>query len=71
MKVLSIGNSCRPYVGFKVKRRRKQRRSCDDQGDIQEKKRFEIDEVKVQVQDGHLEETICLKLAILSLEADM
>ena len=71
MKVLSIGIACRPYVGFKVKRRRKQRRSCDDQGDIQEKKRFEIDEDKVQVQDGHLEETICLKLAIYLMVMDM
>ena len=29
-----------------------------------EKKRFKFDQGKVQVQDGHLEETICLKLAI-------
>ena len=36
-----------------------------------EKKRFKIDQGKVQVQDGHLEETICLKLAIYLMFMDM
>ena len=34
LKDLSICNACRPYVGFMVKRRIKQRRSIVDQGDI-------------------------------------
>ena len=114
LKDLSICNACRPYVGFMVKRRIKQRRSSVDQGDIQEKiqrmvlwrvepkvagvsgvytpespvknvlkkkkiewvimflqdiiirrekKRCKVDQDVVQVQDGYLEETICIKLA--------
>ena len=35
------------------------------------KKRCKLDQDKVQVQDGHLEESICLKLAIYLMFMDM
>ena len=36
-----------------------------------EKKRFKLDQDCVQVQDGYLEETICLRLASYLKEMDM
>ena len=36
-----------------------------------EKKRFKLDQDYVQVQDGYLEETICMKLAIYLMVMDM